>query len=210
MWTLSEARTKLGERLAEESTVFWSETIRNNAINEAQRFISAVTRGIPQTLTGNVDDTTPYVTVTGTLLAEYVTSGRVDDGAALRPVAMDVADTVDPDWRTRTGTPRWVVVDSGSDRVYVTPAPTTSTAITVNVAVLPADMTSDSEELFDGVSVMEQYQGALLNIAASLCLLRERYDGDAERFFQFAMQELQALGVDPARIPRLSEVAKPQ
>ena len=208
MWTLSEARERLGRRLAEESTAFWDATERNNAINEAQRFISALTRGYPQTITGSVITATPYVSITGKLVADYATSGQIDDGAALRAVPVNVADVADPEWRTRTGTPRWIVIDAATSRVYVTPVPSVSTDITVNVAVLPDDVTSDAEELFGGATVMEQYQGALLNVAASLCLLRERYDGDAERFFQFAMQELQALGVDPARIPKFGEVAQ--
>lgn len=208
MWTLSEARERLGRRLAEETATFWDTTERNNAINEAQRFIAAITKGVPQQLTGAVVTATPYLSITGKVVGEFTTSGRIDDGAALRPVAIEVADVQDPNWRTRAGTPRWIVVDAGEERVYVTPVPSTSTDITVNVAVIPPDVTVDSTELFGGALVMEQYLGALLNVAASLCLLRERYDGDAERFFQFAMQELQALGVDPARIPKFGEVAQ--
>jgi hypothetical protein len=55
--------------------------------------------------------------------------------------------------------------------------------------------------VFNGEEVMEKYQGALLNFSAAMLLLKERYDGDAERFWQFAMQEMQMLGIDPAKIP---------
>jgi hypothetical protein len=82
-------------------------------------------------------------------------------------------------------------------------------AVVVNVSVLPDDLVGDGNPLFGGVQVMEKYQGALLNIAISLLLLKERYDGDAERFYQFAVQELQTVGVDPASIPPLPRQVTP-
>jgi len=89
----------------------------------------------------------------------------------------------------------------------VTPIPTAGTTVYVTVSILPADMSADSDELFDGVDAMEQYQGAIVNFAASLALLKERYDGDAERFYKFAVQEMQQVGVNPQEIPPFREVA---
>jgi len=203
VWTLSQARTHLSNRLAEESTVFWSSAQRDAAINEAQRFIAAVTRGVPLTASGAVDTTTRYLAISGKLLGEYPTAGRIAGGAALRYVPQEVADAIFPDWMTAVGMPRWVIPAPNESRVYLAPVPTTSLAVAVNVSILPADLSADGDALFADEVVMEKYQGALLNIAASLLLLKERYDQDAERFYQFAVQEMQAVGVDPARIPPL-------
>jgi hypothetical protein len=203
MWNLSQARTHLGNRLAEESEVFWPATERDAAINEAQRFIAAVTKGVPLTLSGPVDSTTPYLTVSGKLLGEYPAAGRILGGAALRYANQRVADSVFPGWATAIGAPRWVIPAPHESRVYLAPSPITPMAVSVHVSVLPDDLAGDSDQLFGGELVMEKYQGALLNIAASLLLLKERYDGDAERFYQFAVQEMQAVGLDPASIPPL-------
>ena len=208
MWDLATTRTRLGERLAEASTVFWGPTERDDAINDAQRFISAVTRGLSQTLTGTVSQSTPYLTVTGRLLGEYVSAGQVTGGRALAYITQEVADRADPGWRTAYGTPRWAVVAPDERRVYLTPTTNAGDAVTVKVSVLPNDLTADSSELFGGVLIMEKYQAPLVTMAAAFLLLKERYDQDAERFYQFAVQELSSLGVEPARIPPLREVAQ--
>lgn len=204
MWTLTEARDRLGDRLAEASTVFWDVGVRNDAINEAVRFIAAVTKGVPTTITGNVDTTTPFVAVANAVAGDYATAGYVDGGEALRFVPITSADIIFPGWRTYAGTPRWAIVDS--EAIYLSPVPSTSTAVTVKVAVIPDEVIVDSDELFLGEAVMEKYLGPMLNVAAALCLLRERYDGDAERFYQFAITQLQAIGTDPARIPSIEEM----
>lgn len=201
MWNLSQIRARLGDRLAETSEEFWDTTSREYAINEAQRFVAAVTKGVPQTISGSVDSSTPYLTVTGKLLGDYEAAGRVTGGRALGYVPIEAADRGFPTWPTFTGTPRWVIPAPHEDRVYLVPKPDVSTSVTVNISVLPEDLSADGDELFGGEEVMEKYQGVVLNIAASLCLLRERYDGDAERFYQFAIQELQNLGVNPEEIP---------
>ena len=202
MWTLGQARTRLGERLAEVSVVFWTEDERDHALNEAQRFVAAVTKGVPLTLSGSVDTDTPYLPVTGTLLGEYAVAGRVDGGRSLNFVSQEAADRGFPTWTTFVGTPRWIIPAANEDRVYLSPAPTFATPVTVNVSVLPPEMGVSGDILFGDATVMEKYQGVVLNIAAALSLLKERYDGDAERFYQFARQELQDLGVTPASIPQ--------
>ena len=208
MWTLSQARARLGNRLAEASTVFWPNTERDDALNEAQRFIAAVTKGVPLTLSGSVDVITPFLTVSGKLLGEYAAAGRVDGGRALSFIPIEAADKIFPDWVNITGDPRWIIAAPHESRVYLSPVPALPTPVTVNVSVLPADLAGDTDELFAGVPVMEKFQGALLNIAASLLLLKERYDGDAERFYQFGVQEIQALGIDPASIPSMRGVTE--
>lgn len=207
MWTLAQARERLGRRLAEVSTTFWDNTERNNAVNDAMRLIASLTRGIPEVVTGDVNTTTNYVTYTGTPVGEYVTAG-VADGSAMSVVPMNIANAMYPEWRTAVGDPRWALVDTRESRVYIAPVPSTSVEVTVTVAVLPPELTVDNEPLFLGQASMERYQTALLNMAAAYCLLRERYDGDAERFWQFGIQELQMLGVEPNTVPPLREAAQ--
>lgn len=205
MWTLLEARTRLSNRLAETGNTFWTANERRDALNDAQRFLAAVTKGCPETLLGDVDVTQPYLEVQGKLVGDYATGGWVagEGLRSLRAVTDVVADTIDPLWGQRKGTPRWLVISPHENRVYVTPAPKTPTPASLTVAVIPPDLVEDGEEVFGGEPVMEKYQGPLINIAAALLLLKERYDGDAERFWGFAIQELQALGVDPATLPPL-------
>ena len=188
------------------SNVFWDTTERNNAINDACRFIAGVTKGVPEVVTGALSYAAPYLTFTGTPVGEYVTAGVAGD-SGLTSVPMPAADAMYPAWRSARGEPKWAIVDTREKRVYVAPIPTSSTTATVTVAVLPPEVTSDAEELFMGHAAMERYQTAMLNIAAAYCLLRERYDGDAERFWQFALGELQTLGVAPNTVPSLREAA---
>jgi hypothetical protein len=115
---------------------------------------------------------------------------------------MSYANQVDPGWSVRVGVPRWVLVEPSEDRVYFSPTPAADVAVSARVAVLPAELTDDTDVVFNGEEVMEKYQGALLNFAAAMLLLKERYDGDSERFWQFAVQEMQMLGIDPAKIPK--------
>lgn len=207
MWTLAQARSRLTGRLGEVSTAFWSNQDRNDAINDAQRLVSAVTLGVPLTTTGTVNSTTPSVDIEGSVVGAYGTAGRITGGSALSTIPISQADANFPGWRTYSGTPKWVVVDLGLSKAYLVPTPTSDTSVEVTVSVIPNDLTSDSDKLFLGVAAMERYLGALLNFAAFYCLLRERYDGDAERFFQLATQELQAVGADPRSIPSFKEVA---
>lgn len=208
MWTLATARDRVSSRVGEDSPVFWSETDRNDAINDAQRFIAAVTNGVPLTTAGTVDESAPYLEVAGSIAGMHGSAGRIAGGAALSMVRIDVADMHFPGWRTYAGSPRWVIVDTGTSRAYLAPVPTSPTSVEVTVSVIPDDLTSDSETLFGGIESMSKYLGALVNYAAAMLLLRERFDGDAERFYQFAVQELVQAGVDPARVPPLK--AQPQ
>lgn len=207
MWNLDQTRTHLGNRLAEASVTFWSNDERDAAINDAQRLIAAITRGVPAQVTGTVDQTTPYLTAPGKLLGEYVSAGNVVGGSALSYVPLEAADRLYPAWRTQTGTPRWVIVAPQEARVYLAPTTVAGNAVLTWVSILPPTLVGDSDELFAGSQVMEKFQSPLLNVACAYLLLKERYDGDAERFYQMAIQEIQMLGIDPARIPPLREAA---
>jgi hypothetical protein len=149
------------------------------------------------------------VAFTGKLVGEYVSAGWVVGGGtqALNNIRVDQANMAFPEWAQAVGTPRWAILIPDEQRVYISPTPVTPIEVSVKVSVLPDDLTDTTDELFNGEPIMEKYQGALLNIAAALLLLKERYDGDAERFYQFAIQEMQSLGVNPTEIPPLSRQA---
>jgi hypothetical protein len=206
MWTLSQARARLTQRLAEVSEVFWSNDERDAAINDAQRLIAAITRGVPQTITGNVSVAQPWLAVTGKLIGEYAVTGQAA-GRALISVPIEAAGAVFPNWRTFPGSPRWAFVSPHEGRVYFSPVPPLATSVTVNVSVLPTSVVGDADPLFLSERTMEKYLNPLLNFAAAYCLLKERYDGDAERFYQMGVQELGMLGVNPAMIPSLKQEA---
>lgn len=201
MWTLAQARERVTARVGEVSTDFWSNTDRNNAINDAQRFIAAVTKGVPLTVTGSVSTTSPYLSVNGNIVGMHGSGGRIVNGDALNIQPITVADLMFPGWRAYEGTPKWVILDTGASKAYISPIPNTATDVEIVVSVTPEELTDDNEELFDGIDAMERYQNALVNYAVAMLLLRERFDGDAERFYQFAVQELRDAGVDPTTVP---------
>lgn len=201
MWSLSEARDKLADRLGEDSTVFWSADDRDSYINEAQRWIAAITRGVTSQVSGTVSTSSPTVTLPAKTISGSASMGYVDGGRTLAIIDVEQANLVSPNWRTQRGSPLWVILDTVAGEARITPLPTSSKTVYLTVAILPSDVSTGSDELFNGVDVMEKYQGALINIAASIALLKERYDGDAERFYQFAVQELQQMGINPQQIP---------
>lgn len=205
MWTLLEAKERLADRVGEATTVttFWSDAERTDAINEAVRFIAAVTNGVPLTTTGEINSDTPYLDIAGNVTGMHGSVGRVTDGAALNIVPITVADVTFPNWRTTLGTPRWVVLDTANSRAYLVPQPFQNTEIEVTVSVIPDEVSNEAHLLFNGNASMVKYLGAMLNVAASKLLLKERFDGEAERFFQSAIAELQSVGVDPTSIPSL-------
>ena len=211
MWTLTQTRARLSDRLGETSNVFWSEADRTDYINDAQRMIAGITRGVEATVTGTVDTTTPYLTLPTRAVSAHPTNGFIVDGDSLNVVPIQIANSIAPNWRTLRGRyPRWFVIDLEAGRAYASPIPHSGEAVSLSVSVLPADFLTDGSDdasvLFSGSPLMEKYQGALLQLAAVYALLKERYDQEAEKYFQFFMQELQALGLNPNDIPTLGEV----
>lgn len=209
MWTLGEARERLTGRVGEVSTEFWTVKDRNDAINDAQRFVAVATRGVPITITGIVSNGSRYLNVPYAVAGDYAFSGTVGD-RAVTVVPVKVADTIDPRWRTRTGPARWVFVDAFASRVWVSPAPGYEVDAAITLAVTPPALLADNERLFLGNEAMSKYLGVVLNYAAAMLLLRERFDGDAERFYQIAVNELGVLGVEPGVIPAMPRTQGPQ
>ena len=208
MWTLSEIRDKLSERLGETSTTFWTAIERTGYINEGQRFVASLTRGVPSTVSQVVNTSTPTIALPGKTFNAAATMGEIDGGRVLPVVTIERANLVSPNWRSLSGRPFWIVLDIPTATARVTPVPSTDTNVSLTVSIYPSDLSSDSDELFNGTDAMEKYQGVVLNMAASLALLKERYDGDAERFYQFAIQELQQLGISPQEIPPFRQVVE--
>jgi hypothetical protein len=211
MWTLAELRTRLSDRLGEESVVFWDQTARDSYINDAQRFVASVTRGVPETVTGAVSTASTYLTLPDEILNAHAADGYVEGGDALTTVGIETANLRSPNWRTFTGKkPEWLVLDLQGKRAYVTPIPRVTTTVYLTVSVFPDELTLTTDELFNGAAVMEKYQNATLQLAAMYALLKERYEGDAERYYQFAIQELQTMGINPNVIPPFQEVQRAQ
>lgn len=211
MWTLSETIERLSDRLGEDSVTFWSDVDRVSYINDAQRLIASITRGVVDTASGVVNTTTPYVPLPTNTIDAHPNGAYVSpSGRTLGVISIEDANMVDPTWRYTTASlPNWLVFDAMEFRGYVTPVPTSDTTVVVAVAVLPEQLVAgidSSAYLFKNVSVMEKYQPALLQLAATYALLKERYDGDAERYYQFFVQEMQSHGVNPAAIPSLKGV----
>lgn len=204
MWTLDGVRTKLADRLAESSTAFWGADERDYYINQGQRFVAALTRGVETEAEVSHDGTVSYVTIPDALGPGK--AGAFASGRALLPVQQPALDAIDPRWRTRSGSPRHYLLDLAARRIYLIPNPTAATTITLSLAVMPAELTSDAQGLFDGQENMARYADVVVNYAAALALLKERYDGDAERFYQFAAAQLRDFGV--ADVPAWEEVRR--
>jgi len=190
--------------------VFWSDSDRTQYISDAQRLIASVTRGVEEAVSGTVSTTTPYLTLPTRVVNAHPSNGFVDGGGTLNVVPVQVANSVAPNWRTMQGRePKWFVVDLEARRAYVSPIPRNSTDVTLSVAVIPVDFATDgsddASEVLGGSPIMEKYQGALIQLAAVYALLKERYDQEAEKYYQFFMQELQTLGVNPMDIPTFGE-----
>jgi hypothetical protein len=106
--------------------------------------------------------------------------------------------------------PMWVVPHFTAKEAYVSPRPRNSMNVTLVVSVLPTSVAAGSDRLFNNQDMMAKYLNAFLNLSASYALLKERYDQDAERFYNLAMQELMQLGVVPEDVPPFKQVRDEQ
>lgn len=227
--SLEFVQDRLADRLAEDSTVFWSNTSRVAAINDAQRGISAVVKGVPERVIGVIGGGTRTLSFSGRPVAQDAASGvalgtitnlPLVGGAmvgtamlggvhspgerALIAVRRDVADALHPHWWGVVGMmPRWLVIDEFLKEVRFTPLPSVLVGVEVIVRVLPEEVVQDTDLLFNGVDSMDKYLESVVLYAAAILLLRERYEGDAERFYGLALNELQRLGHAAGELPPL-------
>lgn len=202
MITLGEARTRVTERLAETSGVFWTDTARNRAINDAVRLVATVTKGVDETFTPALNETSVDFgssTLTG---VNFVTAKY---GAhSLPAVSADEVSLINRRARGSVGlSPRWLVVDERSNEAFLHPTPASPLPWSVDAHVLPGIVQVDEAPLFLGKPHMDKYITPTILLACAYLLLQERFDGDAERFYQMALQELTVLGVDATTIPPL-------
>lgn len=232
MWNLGQARARVQDRLSETSPTFWDAANLNNYINDAQRLIAAITKGIPYNVTAQpINATTEFFSIPARTVGSHEDGFITSTGHELIEINRKDLKVVVPNWRRVTGGhPRWVSYDFSLRRAYVIPRGQTeyllssdgtelldsggyaltapmSYTVTGVLAVLPDDLSSDTQALFNAEVSMEKYQGALLNLSVTYALLKERYDNDAERFYQFFINSMQQLGVDPERIPSLRQAA---
>lgn len=234
--TLDVVRDRLTDRLAEESTVFWSNASRTAAINDAQRMVSAVTRGVPERVVGAIGGGNRTLPFSGRPVAQDAATGvvlgtvgnlpivgsavvgsailggqAVSVGRTLVAVRRDVADALSPYWWGISGMmPRWMVIDEASKELRFTPVPTILVDVDVNVRVLPDELVQDGDWLFNGVDFMDKYLETVILYAAAILFLRERYEGDAERFYNLAMVEMQRLGHAAGELPPLPTTQESQ
>ena len=199
MATLAEVRGMVTTRLAEESGVFWTIAARNMAINEAQRFIATVTKGVEVTLpaVGREADFPSYA------LAGIRNSYGVYNDIRFPAITIDEANMIDPRWQRYNAPPRWMVVDERGHKAYIAPRPSPAVEWEAKLRVIPPSTTIESDQLFLGDVGMNKFLSPLVNLACAYLLLQERFDGDAERFYQFAIQDLLQLGVDLPTVPPL-------
>jgi len=207
MWNLNHARQRVNDRLAEDSTVFWSSEIRDEYINDAQRFIAAATMGVEEQVNGVVAEGTPFLTLPDRVLNAHPAQAYCHDGRMLSVVPMATATSVDPNWRSRIAAyPLWAIPHFSDKIVYFSPRPRDPVNVTISVSVLPDPVEAGSDLLFNGEEIMERYLNVFVNLAVSFALLKERYDGDSERYYQLAVAELGALGVNIEDIPSFKRV----
>lgn len=201
MITLAQMRERVTARLAEESTVFWTVNDRNRAINDAQKFVATVSKGVEVDVTPQPGKAHASLKALGS--AGIRMSYGFYDGYYLPAVSSEEATLVSRRWRQPSDFPPiWVVVDARGETVYLAPPPKAPKDWRFFARVVPGDI-SDGEKLFLGRDSMEKFLNATSLIACAYLLLQERFDGDAERFYQMGLQELTALGVDSGSIPAL-------
>lgn len=209
MWTLEDARAKLSERLGEEGNVFWDSDERTSLINEAQRRVAAITGGVSRSVTKTVEGLLDPLTLPRSILGLHAT-GAGSNERVYNVLHKAEADRIWPGWKRATGVPRWVIVDPGKMEAFIVPAPLIPTVVEVTVAYLPIALRLEIDFLFENQPGMEKYQGAVITLAACLALLKERYDGDAERFYAFFRQEMMDVGVEAGRLPQTLQTPIPQ
>lgn len=203
MNTLGRILERVSDRLAETSEVFWTAGSRTDAVNDAQRFISTLTKGV-EVSHPIVGQALSFPHAVAGIRNSY---GELN-GRRLPGVIVDEANLIDPDWITYIGPARWMVVDDRANVVYLTPLPDPTTSWTAKLRVVPPDLINESDEIFLGEPSMIKFLGPVINLACAYLLLQERFDGDAERFYQFALQELVQLGVDSPSIPPLQNAGQ--
>lgn len=209
MITLGEARERVTERLAETSGVFWTNSARNQAVNDAARLVATVTKGVDETFTPALNETRVDFGASTLAGVNYV---KAHYGAhSLPAVSADEVSIVNRRSGGKVGlAPRWLVVDERSNEAFLHPTPASPLAWSVDAHVLPGIVTVDSDPLFLGKPNMDKFINPTVLLACAYLLLQERFDGDAERFYQMALQELTMLGVDSNSIPPLQQGLGPK
>lgn len=209
MITLDQARERLTSVLAEVSAAFWEVSERNRYINDAQNRIAHITKAIPQYVDVVVDPVvSSSVTLPRPIIGTHAQGIRVEGGRELGPLPAAQLAKVDPNWRNRVGTPRWVSFQPSSRVLQIIPKPTASVTIRGAVATTPQPLTNGNDYLYDNYDYMEPYIVGTIYLAAAYALMKDR-DPDVTMFYEFFKQELIDLGIDPDDIPSIQSVIEP-
>lgn len=212
MITLAEMRSRVTSMLAEESQVFWSQTERNRAINDAQKFVAALTQGVEVTLSSAPKARQMSFSAYAAAGVKHVEAVWGAESLILPAIDEESIRTIDRHWQRPVALPpRWIVIDTRQSRATLYPSPHTTllTSWFLRLRVIPWDAT-DNDELFLGRPSMEKFLVATALIACAYLLLKERFDNEAEKYYQMGVQELQILGVDSGSIPPLQRGIGPE
>ena len=213
MWTLADTLDRLGDRLSELDVNYWSISQRKYYINESQRWLSALTRGVQIRIRQDVHHLAAFkiaIPDNFKVIGEAVNTGSITSGVGrergLNFVSIRELSEEWPNWRQARGIPKWLAIDYVDNTIQVIPLPESTNQVEVNIAVIPPDLVADNDRLFRNIGYMEQYQGVVLNYAFVLALLKQRYDDDSARVYGFVTNELHSLGVNPLDIPSFERV----
>lgn len=206
MITLGEARERVTEKLAEVSSVFWTEPARNRAINDAARMVAVTTKGVIQDFpTSGVQVQFGSAPLAGVNLINVTYDTVKLPAVSIEEATMTNRNTLKSGLR-----PRWLLVDERAGVGVLHPLPSVVKPWTVTANVIPPQVNQDTQELFLGSAYMDRYITPTILLACAYLLLQERFDGDAERFYQMALQELTVLGVDATTFPPLQQGLGPK
>lgn len=203
-----DVRSALRDRLAEEGQEFWTDSSLLRYVNLAQTFIASVTRGVDAEVVAPVGGGTSSFSLPARTLSAHLLSGYdLESLEAMGTISVADANLISPSWRRMVGVrPKWFILDLPNREAHVSPIPWRERDVSLRVSVLPEPVAASGDELYNSQDVMDKYFNVTVNMAAVYAFLRERFDGDAERFYSLVYRELQDLGINPASIPEFREV----
>jgi hypothetical protein len=202
MWTLSQAIDSVADRLASTQDVFFDKL--DLYVYLAVTTISKLTKGVKAEVTGTITNLSPTIDVAPLgvpVLGSDAEGILVDNTWSVSYAPLEVMKMMQRDYAQISGFPRWFTYEPRERRLRFVPAPIVSMPVQGSIPIVPARLTAptdNAELIFGGNPDMAIYLNAMVNFACHLALLKERYDGDAERFLQLFITELQMLGVNPS------------
>lgn len=171
---LGSLRTETRNLLGDSRGTVWSDSRTNTAINQAIQNYAEKTMATYLEAAGTLG-TDGLVT----LPTDQIGVQRISTASGnLYKVTKDFVDRMDNGWITKTGTPKyWMMFTGSSVRSY--PKPTVSTAVTVGYLQKPVDLVNDTDIPDSRVPLTSHIY---LSYAASALLLLQDGEGqDAQK-----------------------------